>query len=233
VRKGVDLVIPVKPLDRAKSRLVGAADGGAGDRAAHAALVLALALDTVLAAVAADGVRRVLVVTSDAGLTAALRAEGIDVTPDLPASGLNAALRHGAGLRGAPAGVVGALQADLPALRPAELSAALAEAGGRRAFCPDRAGTGTTLLLSARDGRLDPHFGPGSAAAHAASGAFALRGAWPSLRCDVDTAEDLAAAAELGLGPRTTALLGTPCVPEPHAAGGSGVWQPTNDRSAR
>jgi 2-phospho-L-lactate guanylyltransferase len=217
VRNGVDLVVPVKPLDRAKSRLVGAADGGVGDPAAHAELVLALALDTVLAAGASSGVRHVLVVTSDRELTATLRAEGVEVTPDLPAAGLNAALRHGADLVGGGAGVVGALQADLPALRPAELTEALAEAGGRRAFCPDRAGTGTTLLLAARGGRLDPHFGPGSATAHATSGALALRGAWPSLRCDVDTAGDLAAAAELGLGPRTTALVGAPYrIRQPH-----------------
>lgn len=212
----VDLVVPVKPLDRAKSRLVGAADDGAGDPAAHAALVVGLALDTVAAARAAARVRRVLVVTSDPELTATLRAEGVDVSPDAPGAGLNAALRHGAELlRNDPIrpadGGVGALQADLPALRPAELDAAVDAAAGRRAFCPDRQGTGTTLLLAARGGPLDPSFGPGSAAAHAASGAIALDGPWPSLRCDVDTAEDLAVATALGLGPRSTALLGIPC----------------------
>lgn len=46
--------------------------------------------------------------------------------------------------------------------------------------------------------------------------ALPLRGAWPTLRRDVDTAADLAAAARLGLGPRTAALLAarpaaTPC----------------------
>ncbi|GDY32606.1 2-phospho-L-lactate guanylyltransferase [Gandjariella thermophila] len=212
---GVDLVVPVKPLRRAKSRLVGAADGGAGDPVAHAALVTGLALDTVAAARSASRVRRVLVVTSDPELAATLRAEGVDVIPDTPAAGLNAALRHGAevlGQRGdGRAGTVGALQADLPALRPAELDAAVDAAAGRRAFCPDRHGTGTTLLLAARGEPLRPSFGPGSAAAHAASGAVMLDGAWPSLRCDVDTAEDLAVAAELGLGPRSTALLGAAC----------------------
>ncbi|MCN0180088.1 2-phospho-L-lactate guanylyltransferase, partial [Salinispora arenicola] len=46
-------------------------------------------------------------------------------------------------------------------------------------------------------------------AAHAASGALALLGDWPSLRRDVDTTTDLAEAARLGLGPRTALLCGT------------------------
>ncbi|MGW4498871.1 hypothetical protein ACWENR_09660, partial [Micromonospora sp. NPDC004336] len=45
----------------------------------------------------------------------------------------------------------------------------------------------------------------------AASGALALAGVWPSLRRDVDTADDLAAAARLGLGPTTAALAGAGC----------------------
>nr|MBA3575888.1 2-phospho-L-lactate guanylyltransferase [Pseudonocardiales bacterium] len=43
----VDLLVPVKPLHRAKTRLRGAADGGAGDPRAHARLALALARDTL------------------------------------------------------------------------------------------------------------------------------------------------------------------------------------------
>jgi 2-phospho-L-lactate/phosphoenolpyruvate guanylyltransferase len=55
-------------------------------------------------------------------------------------------------------------------------------------------------------GDLDPHFGPGSAVAHAASGARPLDGDWPSLRRDVDTPADLTAAARLGLGPRSSLI---------------------------
>jgi 2-phospho-L-lactate guanylyltransferase len=199
VRSYLDLVVPVKRLDRAKSRLVGAADGGIGDRRAHADLVVALALDTVTAAAAADGVGDVVVVTSDPMLTAVLRAEGIRCVPEAE-PGLNEAYRHGATLLGRH---VGALQADLPALRPAELAAAIAASDGKRAFVPDRQGTGTTLLIAAPDEPLDPRFGVGSAAAHRSSGAIQLIGDWPTLRCDVDTEADLAVAAGLGLGPRT------------------------------
>lgn len=199
MRSYLDLVVPVKRLDRAKSRLVGAADGGIGDRRAHADLVVALALDTITAAAGADGVRDVVVVTSDPMLTAVLRTEGIRCVPEAE-PGLNEAYRHGASMLGRH---VGALQADLPALRSAELAAAITAADGKRAFCPDRQGTGTTLLISAPGEPLDPRFGVGSAQAHRESGAIELIGDWPSLRCDVDTEADLAIAAELGLGPRT------------------------------
>lgn len=102
---------------------------------------------------------------------------------------------------------MGALQADLPALRTGDLAAALAEADGRRAYTADRHGTGTTLLLSAPGQPLAPAFGPGSAQAHARSGAVALTTTAPSLRSDVDTPSDLRHAHTLGLGPRTAELL--------------------------
>jgi hypothetical protein len=119
--------------------------------------------------------------------------------------GLNEAYRHGATLLGRH---VGALQADLPALRPAELAAAIAAADGKRAFVPDRQGTGTTLLIAAPGEPLDPRFGVGSAAAHRSSGAIELIGDWPTLRCDVDT--EAAPAPSGGSGcrrdPQWTAL---------------------------
>jgi 2-phospho-L-lactate guanylyltransferase len=210
----VDLVVPVKPLYAAKSRLRGAADRGVGDPDAHAALALALAHDTVAAVAAARTVRRLLVVSSDPVVAAELAAVGVEVAPDV-GGGLNAALRHGAGLLRAadPGAPVGALQADLPALRPEELddavaaAAALAATGRGRAFCADADGHGTTFLLAAAGVPLDPRFGDGSAARHRGTGAVALDGPWPGLRRDVDTGDDLCAAAELGLGPHTRAVL--------------------------
>ncbi|HJP77012.1 MAG TPA: 2-phospho-L-lactate guanylyltransferase [Pseudonocardiaceae bacterium] len=205
---GVDLVIPVKMLDRAKTRLF-----GGGDRAAHEALVLAFLRDTAAAAAGTTNVRTVLVVSSDPTIAAVLTGDGIEVLPDDPAMGLNQALTHGtdALLRRDPSATVGALQADLPALRPEELGAALEEAGGRRAFVADHQGTGTTLLLAAPGRRLDPHFGIGSAVAHAASGALSISAPLTSLRCDVDTVEDLVAAHALGLGKHSCAAMGASC----------------------
>jgi 2-phospho-L-lactate/phosphoenolpyruvate guanylyltransferase len=210
VRVTVDLVITVKALGRAKSRLLGAADGGVGDRAAHEALALALVRDTAAAALATPNVRRVLVVTSDPTVAGTLADDGVATAPDLPDAGLNAAFAHGADLLllADPAATVAALQSDLPALRTEELAAALTESAGRRAFCADRQGTGTTLLIAPPGGPLDPWFGPGSAAAHAGSGAVRVGEALPTLRCDVDTAEDLAVAGALGVGRHTAAVAG-------------------------
>ncbi|WP_300016154.1 2-phospho-L-lactate guanylyltransferase [Pseudonocardia sp.] len=214
----VDLVVPVKRLHEAKSRLRGAADGGGGDAAAHARLALALAHDTVAAARAARLVRRLLVVSADPTVAAELAAVGVRVVPDGPEPGLNAAYAHGAALLRAedPTTPIGALQADLPALRPAELDEALtafANSASRRAFVADAGGTGTTLLMVAAGEHLEPRFGVGSARDHARGGAVALTGAWPGLRRDVDTSADLRAAAELELGEHTRAVL-APC-PEP------------------
>jgi 2-phospho-L-lactate guanylyltransferase len=211
----VDLVVPVKPLTKAKSRLRGAADGGVGEPRAHARLAMALLRDTIDAVRAARGVRRLLVVSSDPVVAAELGVFGIEVTPDGPVPGLNRAYERGAAVLRAqdPTAAVGALQADLPALRPDELDGAVAAAlalfgtGAARAFVPDAEGTGTTLLLAAPGTDRAPRFGEGSARKHEESGAHPLLGPWPGLRRDVDTAADLREAADLGLGRHTSSVL--------------------------
>ncbi|OXM44758.1 2-phospho-L-lactate guanylyltransferase [Amycolatopsis alba] len=205
---GIDLIVPMKRPAEGKSRLRGAV---VPER--HAELVLALAYDTLSAATSADGIRRVLVVAADPASVADLTELGVEIVTEPPGGGLNSALRYGAALlrRDTPSGLVGALQADLPALRTEDLTAALAEAAGRRAFVADRQGTGTTLLLAGA-GPLEPRFGEGSARAHTASGATPLTIAAESLRADVDTADDLAHVRTLGVGKRSSTLLGTPCV---------------------
>jgi 2-phospho-L-lactate guanylyltransferase len=198
------VVVPVKRLGVAKSRLYAVGR----PRPEHEELALSLALDTVAAALLAPGVARVVVVTDDPAAARAMTAAGAVVVPDEPDAGLNPALGHGAGsaARIAPADGVALLSADLPALRPAELGAALRAAGrAARAFVPDADGTGTTLLATRPGVPVLPRYGPGSAAAHRATGAVELSGNWPSLRHDVDTAADLRAAAALGLGPATAA----------------------------
>ena len=115
----------MKRLVAAKSRL----RDPAGDPVGHTRLALALTLDTVAAARTARRVRTVLVVTADRTVAATLVASGIEVADD-PLVGLNAAYDRGARLlrERDPHTAVGALQADLPALRPAELDAAIAAA---------------------------------------------------------------------------------------------------------
>jgi 2-phospho-L-lactate/phosphoenolpyruvate guanylyltransferase len=198
------VVVPVKRLRLAKSRLYAVGR----PRPEHEELALSLALDTVTAALRTPAVDRLIVVTDDPVARDAVAAAGAAVLPDEPDAGLNPALRHGAAAaaRLAAADGVALLSADLPALRPDELAAALAGAAGHdAAFVADRSGTGTTLLTAAPGRPPRPRFGPASAAAHRSAGAVELAGNWPSLRHDVDTAADLLAAAELGLGPATSA----------------------------
>jgi 2-phospho-L-lactate guanylyltransferase len=191
------VVVPVKPLTAAKRRLRGAVPDPA-----HGDLVLAMALDTVAAALTLGDV---LVVCDDFAVREATQELGAQAVPDKPQAGLNAALRFGADQA---TGAVAALAADLPALRPADLAAALAAAERElRAFVPDFSGTGTTLLTARAANELDPRFGVESARAHRASGARPLPGDWPTLRHDVDTPADLARAESLGFGRHTARLL--------------------------
>ena len=205
---GWRLIVPVKPLDGAKTRL---ADwpGGALPPAARRDLALAFALDTIDAAMRCPEVGGVVVVTDDRRVSGALAPTAVTVVPDHPAAGLNAALRHGAGvaLSSFPTGSIGALSADLPALRPADLTVVLRAGNGHdTAMVADAQGSGTTVLL-ARDGRtFSPAFGAGSAGRHVAAGAVIIGADLMSVRRDVDTSADLRAALALGVGTATAAL---------------------------
>ncbi|MFF3750824.1 2-phospho-L-lactate guanylyltransferase [Streptomyces sp. NPDC002018] len=196
------LVVPLKPLRLAKSRLAGTA----GD-ALRPRLALAFAQDTVAAALACAAVRDVAVVTDDPTAAAELSALGARIVPDSPGGGLNAALAHGARVvrTRRPRAAVAALNADLPALRPSELGRVLAAAEHfPRAFLADAAEIGTTLLAAAPGTELNPAFGGPSRLRHLSSGAveIVLTGV-DSVRRDVDTGDDLLVAAGLGLGPHT------------------------------
>ena len=201
------LIVPVKALDRAKTRL-SAWLGSALPPAARQELALAFAVDTIQAATRCPEVSAVVVVTDDRRVADALASTAVTVVPDLPAAGLNAALRHGARIarHSCPAGGIGALSADLPALRPTDLAAVLRAARGHdSAMVADMDGSGTTLFLtrSARD--FTPSFGAGSRGRHIAAGAVVLGENAISLRCDVDTMPDLDSALGLGVGAATSA----------------------------
>lgn len=207
-RPGADvswsLVVPVKMLERAKSRMAAAAGPH------RPALALAVAVDTVTAALRCELVRSVVVVTDDPLAARELASIGAVVVPDEPGSGLNPALSHGCVLarRAFPGSGVGAMSADLPALRPAELSRVLTEAAmAQWALVPDALGVGTTLYTARPGAAFSPAFGADSRARHRAAGARELD--LPdiaSVRQDVDTPDDLRAALALGVGPRTTTV---------------------------
>jgi 2-phospho-L-lactate guanylyltransferase len=208
------LVVPVKPLGIAKSRL----SGPGIDPALRARLALAFAADAVSAALAAAGVVEAVVVTDDPLAASILGELGATVVPDRPDAGLNPALGFGAEVAREKFGDVGvaAMAADLPALLTSELDFALAVVSGtleessryRRHFIADAQDVGTAMLFAPPGVELDPRFGGASRLAHLASGAVEIGAAGiGTLRRDVDTPADLADAVRLGVGPRTSALV--------------------------
>jgi 2-phospho-L-lactate/phosphoenolpyruvate guanylyltransferase len=199
------VLIPIKQLDESKSRLSGTAQ----PPSRHPELVRALQLDTLAAVVQARDLSTVIagiyLVTEQPPEQLPFQ---LTVLSD-PGGGLNAALAYAAGEIHAEhqQDGVAAMVADLPALRPAELLAALTAAQQfDRAFVPDLAGSGTTMLTGGPGRALQPQFGPESAALHRASGATELV-AGDSLRCDVDTAADLQRCLQLGLGAHTARMV--------------------------
>ncbi|MBI5735376.1 2-phospho-L-lactate guanylyltransferase [Mycobacterium adipatum] len=201
----VGVLIAVKRLAAAKTRLAPVLSASARE-----SLVLAMLVDTVSAASAVAAVSSITVVTPDPGAAAAARELGaralMDPTPDGHPDPLNNAL--GAAEEATGLANVVVLQGDLPALRSDELAGALAAARRfPRSFVSDRHGTGTSALF-AFDTPLDPRFGAESTRRHADSGAVELTGGWPGLRCDIDTPDDLATALRLGLGPATHRVVG-------------------------
>ncbi|BBY79270.1 2-phospho-L-lactate guanylyltransferase [Mycolicibacterium pulveris] len=204
----IGLVIAVKRLGAAKTRLAPVFSAGTREN-----VVLAMLIDTITAASAVPAVRAISVVTPDEGAADAARRLGARVLPDPTPQGhrdpLNNAIAVAeAAVREETPNIV-VLQGDLPALQPQELADAI-DTGRkyRRSFVGDRHGTGTSALLAFGVALL-PQFGPDSAQRHRNSGAIELTGAWPGLRCDIDTPDDLLVARRLGVGAATAAAIGS------------------------
>ncbi|MFS3128901.1 2-phospho-L-lactate guanylyltransferase [Nocardioides sp. Bht2] len=199
------VLIPVKPPQVGKSRL-----GDLPDEQ-RVALATAFALDAISAALSAETVGQVLVVTDDYQFATAARDAGCTVMPDGVSGDLNASLTQAAleSERRWPGVPVAAMCADLPALQGDDLAQALASApSSGTAFVRDSAGTGTVLYLASEAAAFAPKYGVGSAQRHLDGGAVEITGALRTLRQDVDDAIDLAKAIALGVGPRTRAVVG-------------------------
>jgi 2-phospho-L-lactate guanylyltransferase len=205
----VALIIAVKRLAAAKSRLAPVFSAATRER-----VVLAMLLDTIGAAAKVPTLSGITVVTPDDVAAEAARQLGAQVladpTPDGHLDPLNnAIIAAEAAVRGLPdpSSNVVVLQGDLPALQPQELAQAIAAGRAhRRSFVADRQGSGTVALL-AFGAALNPAFGAESAQRHRRSGAVELTGAWPGLRCDIDTPDDLQVARRLGVGAATARAI--------------------------
>ena len=199
------VVVPVKGTSDSKSRL-------GDDHLDRPALALAIALDTVEAAMAAETVVGVLVVAPVSVSAACDELDALVVIEEDP-RGLAAAIATGiatADELAAPGRGLAIMLGDLPALTPVELAAALTAATGHElAMVPDSEGTGTVLITAADGARHAPAFGPGSRRAHAEAGYVELDVHVTSgLRHDVDTVDDLHALRSR-LGPRTRDATGS------------------------
>lgn len=236
------ILLPVKGGPAAKSRLAAAGAAATGIPAPqHAALAEAIALDTIEAVLGCPRVASAVVVTAEAAIGARAVALGATVVAEHRAgAGLNRALHDGLrdpSVSGHDGGVA-VLLADLPALRPDQLSdaldaaAAALRAGPPMVAVPDAEGRGTVLLAALRAGCLDPAFGRESLAAHRSRGAAVLEVDLPGLRRDVDTVAGLELALALGCGPRTVALAtaGGPAAASRPARGYPGLVQATVHR---
>lgn len=205
----IGLVIAVKRLAAAKTRLAPVFPAPSREK-----VVLAMLIDTITAASAVPALHAITVVTPDHTAAEAAGRLGarvlIDPTPEGHPDPLNNAIAAAeAEVRRETPNVV-VLQGDLPALQPHELAAAVAAAREhRRSFVGDRHGTGTSALFSFGVA-LNPQFGADSTRRHRRSGAIELTGAWPGLRCDIDTPDDLLVARRLGVGAATAAAIGAP-----------------------
>jgi 2-phospho-L-lactate guanylyltransferase len=212
----IGLIVAVKRLAAAKTRLAPVFSAPTRET-----VVLAMLVDTLSAAARVSSVRRITVVTPDdvaAAAAADLGAQVLsDPTPDGHPDPLNNAIAAAERVVSESFSNIVVLQGDLPALQTHELAEAIAAARQHeRSFVADRLGTGTAALC-AFGTALEPRFGPDSSAQHRRSGAIELTGAWPGLRCDIDTPDDLAVARRLGMGPATSRAVGIR-----HASGSNG-----------
>lgn len=202
----VALIIAVKRLAAAKTRLAPVFSARTRER-----VVLAMLIDTLTAASGVAALGSITVITPDDAAAAAAAELGAgvlaDSTPDHNSDPLNSAIATAERAVSESFANIVVLQGDLPALQTQELAEAIAAARHhRRSFVADRLATGTAALC-AFGAPLDPQFGPDSCARHRRSGAIELTGAWPGLRCDVDTPADLTAARRLGVGSATARAI--------------------------
>lgn len=189
---GIWALVPVKRLDRAKSRLATLLDPRERNMLARAMLC-----DVFATLNRVDGLAGILVVTSDPEAASLAAGFGATVIPDPVEGGLNAAIRSGlrwldAG-RGAGAIIV---PGDIPFATVAELNSVRLALNTNPVVIAPALRDGGTNILAMKPMLLSPAYGPDSFARHLAA-AHAL-GIQPKTLMlegaghDIDIAADLA-----------------------------------------
>jgi 2-phospho-L-lactate/phosphoenolpyruvate guanylyltransferase len=188
-------VLPVKSFANAKQRLGEAV--GADDRQQLAAAMVG---DVLAALRGIPGLDDVIVVTAEPTAATEAARIGATVVDDPAEQGQSAAANRGidtALARGAERTLL--VPGDCPALDRDEVAELLGRATEEPSvvIVPDRHGSGTNALLLTPPTAVEPSFGAGSFARHAAlahaAGATVKVCDLPSLGLDVDTPDDLAA----------------------------------------
>lgn len=221
--QGWDLILPVKPTARAKSRLAPV------DQGLRRRLAMAFALDVAVAAARSGRISRLCIVGEPLPLPWLPDIEIRHLTEPMPTrstptrsdSGkpdrdptLNAAMTVGVReFRRSAARPMIALVADLPSLRASDLAALLdhfrdSADPATHGMITDLTGRGTTALLCGPLSEPQPRFGPDSAERHLQIGATDYSTVAPvSLRLDVDDSAQLGKALDYGVGPATARAL--------------------------
>jgi 2-phospho-L-lactate guanylyltransferase len=185
-------MVPVKPLDRAKSRLAGAL--AADERRALSRALLEHVLEVLAAS---HGLTGVAVVSRDPQVLALAAGRGARAIRET-GRGLNRALEQGiAWVRDRDAQAALIVPADLPRLTPHDIAAvlALADVGPVVVIAPCRRSTGTNLLLLRPPDVIPPSFGANSFQRHLqvaeAAGAHVQVYRSPTCGLDIDLVTDL------------------------------------------
>lgn len=204
----LDAIVPVKALDRAKSRLAGTLTPA--ERRALVLEMLARVIATLRSPAAP--ISNVWLISADP--TALQLAAAWGARPLREAAGdLNAALTQARAVAlSAGAEAILVVPGDVPLITPADVAAMAALLGHDAdvALAPDEAGSGTNALGLRRGAELPFHFGHESAARHlaeaAARGLRARRYCSPTLALDVDGPAGLARYRALVPAPANRAV---------------------------
>jgi 2-phospho-L-lactate guanylyltransferase len=204
----------VKRFATAKRRL-----GDALDEPAKRAVLEGMLIDVLAAISQVSTIERTIVITAEPVASDLALESGAEVLAERAEEGHPAAASAGAG-RARASGATAALMlaGDCPLMEPGEVGGLLERHDPPHvAIVPDRHGTGTNGLLVAPPDAIGPAFGPGSRARHEdladRAGVHCSVEELPSLRLDLDTADDLAMLhatlrADPRRAPATSAALG-------------------------
>lgn len=188
-------IVPVKPLQRAKSKL-----SNILTQSERALLNRKLLKQTLIVLAQVPVIERTLVISRDSEALALARDYDAKTVTERGSPPLNKALvRASLIAQGYGVTAVLVLPADLPLLTKEDVVKLIASSGAppEVVIAPDRRGSGTNAILSSPPGLIEYDFGPDSFSKHVKqaekAGARVVICDLPSLSLDLDDPDDFAA----------------------------------------